>query len=191
VGQPLPFPGSPFTAPKPGCYPRLQRRREQSDGMDSAQPLEFEVGRRLSAAGATLATAESCTGGLVAHRITNVSGSSGYFLGGLVTYSNEAKVHFLGVSPDVLAAHGAVSEPVARAMAQGARRRFGADWAVGITGIAGPTGGTPQQPVGLVYIAVAGAHGAVATENRFEGSREEIKAQSAERALALLLERIE
>jgi nicotinamide-nucleotide amidase len=158
--------------------------------MEYAQPLEYELGRRLAASGATLATAESCSGGLIAHRITNVSGSSAYFMGGVVTYSNAAKVRFLGVSQEDLAAYGAVSEPVALAMAQGARSRFGVDWAVAVTGIAGPSGGTPQKPVGLVYIAVAGPGGAAATENRFQGSREEIKAQTAERALGLLLEQV-
>lgn len=158
--------------------------------MDCVQPLEYELGRRLSAAGESLATAESCSGGLLAHRITNVSGSSRYFLGGLVTYSNEAKERFLGVSGEALETHGAVSEPVARAMAKNVRGRFGADWGVGVTGIAGPTGGTPQKPVGLVYIAVAGPNGVLVTESRFEGTREEIKALTAERALGLLLERM-
>lgn len=158
--------------------------------MPSSEPLEYILGRRLTDLRATLATAESCTGGLVAHRITNVAGSSAFFLGGLIAYSNEVKERLLGVPAPVLAAHGAVSDPVALAMAQGARARLGSDWGLGITGIAGPGGGTPQKPVGLVYVAVAGPGGHAVTENRFRGSREEIKAQTAERALALLWEQL-
>lgn len=158
--------------------------------MSSSDPLEDLVGRRLAETGATMATAESCSGGLIAHRITNVAGSSAYYLGGVVTYSNDAKARLLGVPESALATHGAVSEPVARAMAEGVRDRFGADWGVGVTGIAGPGGGTPQKPVGLVYIAVAGAGGTVVVENRFEGSRETIKGQTAEKALDLLREQM-
>ncbi|MDX9976048.1 MAG: CinA family protein [FCB group bacterium] len=158
--------------------------------MDSTQSLEEKLARRLGVTHATVATAESCTGGLVAHRITNIAGSSSYFLGGVVTYSNEAKERLLDVPRADLEAHGAVSDPVARAMAEGARKTFGAEWGIGITGIAGPGGGTAQKPVGLVYIAVAGPAGVQVSENRFQGSREHIKAQSAERALGLLLEQL-
>lgn len=153
--------------------------------------LEERLGERLRERGATLATAESCSGGLIAHRITNVSGSSSYFLGGVVSYSNEAKTAFLGVSGDTLRASGAVSEPVAQQMAEGARVRFGADYAVACTGIAGPTGGSPDKPVGLVYIGVAGPHGACVERHQFEGNRESVKRQTADEAMRLVLETIQ
>jgi nicotinamide-nucleotide amidase len=107
----------------------------------------------------TLALAESCTGGHIAHRVTNVPGASEIFLGGVVSYANAAKTALLGVRPESLAAHGAVSETVAREMALGARAKFGADFALAVTGIAGPGGGTPEKPVGTVYIALASASG--------------------------------
>lgn len=153
--------------------------------------LETIVGERLTSMDRTLATAESCSGGLLAHRITNVPGSSVYFPGGVITYSNEAKVDLLGVSMEVLDREGAVSETVARQMAQGVRERFDADWGVGITGIAGPGGGSAEKPVGLVYIAVAGDRQTCVTRNLFEGSRESIKEQTAEQALRLLLEQLQ
>src|SRR6185295_16284796 len=118
--------------------------------------LESVVGDLLRAAGATLTAAESCTGGLFSQRITSVAGSSDYFLGGAVTYSNELKTQLVGVPADMIAEYGAVSEPVARAMAEGVRTHLGSDWGVGITGVAGPGGGTPEKPVGTVHVAVAG-----------------------------------
>ena len=121
--------------------------------------LEVVVGRALREQGKTLAVAESCTGGLIAERITDVAGSSAYFLGGVVAYANEAKQALLGVDAALLTEHGAVSEPVARAMAEGARERFGADLALATTGISGPDGGSEEKPVGLVYIALASAEG--------------------------------
>ncbi len=117
--------------------------------------LPVVVGRLLRNTGQTLALAESCTGGLIAEQLTDVAGSSDYFLGAVVAYANEAKVKLLGVPEDVLAEHGAVSEPVARAMAEGARQRFGADFGLATTGISGPGGGSPDKPVGLVQIALA------------------------------------
>jgi len=117
--------------------------------------LEEIVVRMLAAARKTIAVAESCTGGAIANRITNVSGSSEVFIDGCVTYSNESKVRLLGVREETLAAHGAVSEEVAREMAEGIRTRSGTDFAISTTGIAGPTGGTPDKPVGLVYIGFA------------------------------------
>jgi nicotinamide-nucleotide amidase len=117
--------------------------------------LEEAIGNLLSARALTIATAESCTGGNVAHKLTSVSGSSQYFLGGLIAYANEVKVRELGVDPAVLERHGAVSEEVARAMAEGVRRKFGTTIGVATTGVAGPTGGTDEKPVGTVWIAYA------------------------------------
>jgi nicotinamide-nucleotide amidase len=150
--------------------------------------LEETIGDRLRESGGSLATAESCSGGLIAHRVTNVAGSSAYFFGGVVSYSNEAKVSLLGVSKEVLAEHGAVSEAVARQMAEGARSRFGAKYAVACTGIAGPTGGTPDKPVGLVFVGVAGPKGTRVERCQFQGDRARIKDQTADRALSLVLE---
>ena len=112
--------------------------------------IEADLGKRLREREWTLATAESCSGGLIAHRITNVPGSSGYFLGGVVSYSNGAKVRMLDVRPESLDSYGAVSEEVAREMAEGAKNYFGSDVAIAVTGIAGPGGGTAEKPVGLV-----------------------------------------
>lgn len=119
------------------------------------QTLEAVVGKRLLERSLTIATAESCTGGLVAHRLTNVSGSSAYMLGGVVAYANVIKEKFLGVDPDVLRKHGAVSEAVVRHMAEGVRERFGADIGVATSGIMGPNGGTAEKPVGTVWIGYA------------------------------------
>lgn len=153
--------------------------------------LESEIGRLLIEQGATLATAESCSGGLIAHRITNVPGSSHYFLGGVVSYSNAAKESLIGVSANTLGAHGAVSESVAREMAEGVRARFGSGYATACTGIAGPSGGTADKPVGLVYIGVTGPKETRVERCRFVGDREEIKQQTADRALELLKEMLE
>jgi PncC family amidohydrolase len=117
--------------------------------------IEEEIGSLLIAQGLTLVTAESCTAGLLAHRITNVPGSSAYYLGGFVTYANEVKEDHLGVRHETLLTHGAVSEQTAREMARGARQRMGSDVAISVTGIAGPDGGTIEKPVGLVYVALS------------------------------------
>lgn len=149
--------------------------------------LEEQIGKLLRVQGLTLATAESCTGGLVAHRITNVPGSSAYYLGGFVAYSNRAKEQFLAVRHETVLAHGAVSEEVAREMARGARQQMQADVAVAVTGIAGPGGGTPEKPVGLVYVALSAADAEHCRRHQWPGDRLANKEQSAEAALRLLL----
>lgn len=146
---------------------------------EDGQTLAGAVGAALAAAGQTLALAESCTGGLLGQMVTAVPGASEYFLGGAVCYADRAKAELLGVPGELIRSHGAVSEPVAAAMAEGARRRFGADWAVGITGIAGPTGGTADKPVGLVFIALAGAAGTKVHRHVFGGTREIVRQRAA------------
>jgi nicotinamide-nucleotide amidase len=149
--------------------------------------LESVVGRLLGARGATIAVAESCTGGLVAERMTRVPGSSAWFLGGAVAYSNQAKTSLVGVPADLLAREGAVSEATATALARGARDRFGASWGIGITGIAGPDGGTPTKPVGTVHIAVAADDGSLRHRVAvYPGDRERVRWQSSQWALDML-----
>lgn len=150
------------------------------EGIDT---MESVVGRLLTERGMTLATAESCTGGLIAERVTDVPGSSVYFLGGVVSYSNEAKAAMLGVPEDVLAREGAVSEPVIRAMAEGVRERFGSDFGVATSGISGPGGGTPEKPVGLVWIALATAEGTHADSFVFQVDRSRHRRLTAQVAL--------
>jgi nicotinamide-nucleotide amidase len=153
---------------------------------ESERRVEAVVGELLRARKLKLATAESCSGGLLAHRLTNVPGSSDYFERGFVTYSNEAKAAELGVPEALLEAHGAVSEPVAAAMAEGVRRVAGTDLGIAITGIAGPAGGTEEKPVGLVYIALSSSEGTRAHRLQFFGDRERIKNWSAAIALNML-----
>ncbi|WP_435152964.1 CinA family protein [Haladaptatus sp. DFWS20] len=160
---------------------------------DSA-PIERRLGDVLRDAGATIATAESCTGGLIGSLLTDISGSSDYFDRGFVTYSYDAKMEHLGVTREALDEHGAVSDPVARQMARGVRDVAGTTWGVATTGIAGPTGGTPEKPVGTVFIGVAfadewesGGSYAVVERYEFDGTREEIKTQIARQALADVL----
>jgi PncC family amidohydrolase len=157
---------------------------------DDLVDLARHAGTLLRARGATLATAESCTGGLVGSLITAVPGSSDVYLGGVIAYANSAKVALLDVDPRVLSRSGAVSAPVARAMAIGARRRLVSDYAVAITGIAGPSGGTPARPVGLVYVALAAPAGVSTRRLRLSGSRAEIRAAAARAALAWLVDEI-
>ena len=149
--------------------------------------LEKQIGELLSERGWTLAVAESCTGGLLGHRITNVSGSSSYFRGGVISYSNEVKESILGVPEETLIEHGAVSKETAQAMAQGARRLLGTDVALSVTGIAGPTGGTTEKPVGLVYVGLAAEGADLWEKHIWQGDRAENKQQSAQAALELLL----
>ena len=148
--------------------------------------LEEIVGRLLTEQGLTIAVAESCTGGLIAHQLTNVPGSSAYFIGGVVAYSNEVKERVLGVSSEILSLYGAVSEECAREMARGARCLFGADVAISSTGIAGPTGGTPEKPVGLVYVALATPDLERCERHLWQGDRLENKLQTSEAALEML-----
>jgi competence/damage-inducible protein CinA-like protein len=154
--------------------------------------LESVVGCLLRSAGATLAAAESCTGGLFSQRVTAVAGSSDYFLGAAVTYSNELKTKLVGVPPEMLAEHGAVSEPVARAMAEGVRRNLGSDYGVGITGVAGPGGGSEEKPVGTVHIAIAGPRDGEVDHRklRLPGDRDRVRRFSAQLALEMLRRRL-
>lgn len=148
--------------------------------------LETVVVRLLTERKQTLATAESCTGGLIAHRITNVPGASAVFLTGLVSYSNKAKQKFLGVRAETLAEHGAVSKAVAREMAEGARRQTGADFVLSVTGVAGPTGGTPAKPVGTVFSGLATSAETLVEQNFNPYDRETFKQATANQALELL-----
>ena len=158
--------------------------------MTAVLQLATELGVALTARGWMAATAESCTGGLIAGAITDVSGSSGWFERGFVTYSNEAKIELLGVRPETLSRFGAVSEETARAMVAGALERSRADVAVAVTGVAGPTGGTPEKPVGLVWLAW-GVRGAAveAASRRFPGNRAAVREATVAVALDGLLER--
>ena len=151
-----------------------------------ADTLEQVVGRLLGARGLTLSVAESCTGGLLGHRLTNVAGSSAYFERGVVVYSNRAKQELLGVPEDVLRTHGAVSGPCAEAMARGICERSGSACGLAVTGIAGPDGGSPQKPVGTVFFGVAVSGAVTSRRFRFLGDRVAIKWQSAQTALDLL-----
>ncbi len=154
------------------------------------ESLEEVVGMYLVMKQKTLATAESCTGGLLSERITRVPGSSEYFLGGTVCYSNELKTRFAGVAPKLLETYGAVSRPVAQALAEGIRQKTNASVGIGITGIAGPGGGTDEKPVGMVFIAVADERGTEVREFRFPGDRERIRLLSSQFALEMLRRRI-
>ncbi len=147
------------------------------------ETLEDVVARVLAENHATIAVAESCTGGMLAERLTNVPGSSNYFLGGVVCYANELKTALVGVPPELIEAKGAVSSEVALALADGIRRRTGATLGVGVTGIAGPGGGTPEKPVGLVHIGIADERGPRERELRFPGDRERIRLYASQAAL--------
>lgn len=160
-------------------------------------PLEYQIGPLLRAKGLKLVLAESCTGGLVGHRVTNVPGSSDYYLGSITAYAYEAKERLLGVNHADLISYGAVSQEIALAMARGVRQAlatdFGSDHMIGIsiTGIAGPGGGTPSKPVGLVWIGFSTPSGDFANSYIWPGNREENKASSAEQALRTLWEYLE
>jgi PncC family amidohydrolase len=151
------------------------------------QPLELQVGSALRSRGWTLALGESCTGGLIGHRLTQVPGSSDYFLGGVVAYAYDAKERLLQVRHQTLYDHGAVSRETALEMAHGARLAFGADIGLAVTGIAGPSGGLPDKPVGLTWIAVSTRQRQVAEQHVWPGDRTAVKEQSSEAAMRLLL----
>ena len=153
--------------------------------------LEVIVGELLKRRGMRLAVAESCTGGLVGHRITNVPGSSAYYEGSITSYSNDIKESVLGVQHDTLYAYGAVSEQVAQEMASGVRRFFRVAVGLSVTGIAGPGGGTPEKPIGLVYVALVAPDGEWVEKYVWDGNRRENKERSAEAVLDLLYRYLE
>jgi PncC family amidohydrolase len=155
------------------------------------KPLEVLVGELLIERGLKLAVAESCTGGLISHRITNISGSSSYFFGGVTAYANKVKIKLLGVSPETLEKFGAVSFETVLEMAKGVRVVLSADIGISTSGIAGPTGGTPDKPVGTVWIGIDSAGSGAALIFHFEGSRLSIKEQAADKALQLLVNHLQ
>lgn len=157
----------------------------------SKSALEAIVGRLLERHGLTLAVSESCTGGLVSHRITDVPGSSAYYRGSITAYSNDVKERLLGVQSGTLDRHGAVSEQTALEMARGVRRALRADIGLAVTGIVGPGGGTPQKPVGLVYVALAAPDGEWVRRHKWGGDRWENKSLSADALLELLRDYLE
>jgi nicotinamide-nucleotide amidase len=145
------------------------------------------VGKKLSATGRTIAVAESCTGGLLGKLLTDVPGSSKYFIGGWITYSNKAKVNELGIDSAMIEEYGAVSEQVCAEMARGARKKAGTDFAIAITGIAGPGGETEQKPAGLVYISIDSVDGCRTRRFVLPGERVSVRLRTAQTALNLLL----
>jgi PncC family amidohydrolase len=155
------------------------------------QGLEFQIARYLRERGLTVACAESCTGGMLMHRLTNVPGSSAYLLGGVVAYSNMVKHSLLGVQENTLNVFGAVSEQVAAAMARGIRGAIGANIALSITGIAGPDGGTPEKPVGLTFVSLSTADMTIVRRFEWQGDRIANKEASVEAALKMLLEHLQ
>jgi len=153
--------------------------------------LSSDIGQLLIENNLTVATAESCTGGLLGHYLTGVSGSSAYFLGGVIAYSNRIKEQMLGVQSQTLLQHGAVSEETACEMAEGIQRKFEADIGLSTTGIVGPTGGTPTKPVGLVWIGTSTKTTTQAFECHFKGSRNEVKTGTVKEILTRLLDHLE
>jgi nicotinamide-nucleotide amidase len=165
---------------------KILERLQENVFSVNGEELEEVVGKMLRSQKKTLAVAESCTGGLLGNRITNIPGSSDYFLQGIVAYSNQAKINALGVKPSILKKQGAVSPEAAQAMARGIREKAQSNYSLGITGIAGPSGGSLGKPVGLVYIALAWEKGTEVSKNMFLGNREKIKFQSCQKALDML-----
>ncbi len=156
----------------------------------NGRSIEEVVGDLLRKSQATIAVAESCTGGLLGERLTSTPGSSDYFLGGFITYSNDMKIEVLGVPPEILAEHGAVSKPAAEAMAEGARRRAHSTYALSITGVAGPDGGSEAKPVGTAFIGLAGPSGTEVVHRQFLGDRARIRSFASQIALDLLRRRL-
>lgn len=156
--------------------------------MTDLSALALTLGELLQARGETVATAESCTGGLIATAITEIPGCSAWFGFGFVSYANAAKQHMLAVPAALLTQHGAVSEAVVGAMAEGARTAAVADWAIAVSGVAGPAGGSPEKPVGTVCLAWAGAAGIRTQMRHFAGNRQAVRQQTAEYALAGLID---
>ena len=152
--------------------------------------LVERLAQALRARGAMLATAESCTGGLIAGACTEISGSSDWFERGFVTYSNAAKTELLGVSTELLAVHGAVSEPVVRAMTEGALARAPVQWSLAVTGVAGPTGGSAAKPLGTVWFGWAGPDGVTSEHRLFPGDRQAVRQATVAHALEGLLSRL-
>ncbi|MDY6867892.1 MAG: CinA family protein [Chloroflexota bacterium] len=152
--------------------------------------LSSEIGKLLTDESLTIASAESCTGGLIGHILTGVSGSSQYYLGGVIAYSNRIKEEILGVQSQTLLQHGAVSKETACEMAKGIRKIFEADIGVATTGIAGPTGGTPTKPVGLVWIGISTKPNTQAFEYHFKGSRNDVKTSTVKAILTRLLDQL-
>jgi nicotinamide-nucleotide amidase len=163
----------------------------RGDFLDYQEHLEFEISRLCIETGSTIALAESCTGGMISSRITDVPGSSQYFPGGFVVYSNEAKVKFLGVPAEEIRKSGAVSASTALFMADGIRRALGSDLGLAVTGIAGPGGGSEEKPVGLVFFGVSDAGGSQAHRFIFTGDRAEIRNKATQEALFLLKQSLE
>jgi len=159
-------------------------------GEDLHMELEKRIGNLLREKGYTLSIAESCTGGLICDRITNVSGSSGYFMGGMVTYSNESKAEHLGIPSAIIKRHGAVSPQVARRMAQGVRKALHTTFGLSTTGVAGPTGGTKRSPIGRVFIGISDGRRTCVKKLDLKGSRREIKKKATEKALQFFYERL-
>ncbi len=159
--------------------------------MEEKDILEARVARVLLAKGYRLSTAESCTGGLISHRLTNIPGSSNYFDRGVIVYSNESKIDMIGVPQDVIIKNGAVSEQTAKAMAEGVRDLAKTDIGLAVTGIAGPGGGTKEKPVGLVYIGLASIRPTLVEKFNFSGGRQEIKKKTSDAALNMVLHALE
>ena len=165
----------------------VNKANHSSYYLDTAAVALHELHRALVAAGVTVATAESCTGGLLATYLTEMPGSSAYFMGGVAAYANAAKISLLGVRPELIHQYGAVSREVAEAMAQGVRRCLGSQFGISLTGIAGPTGGSIDKPIGTVYCGLAGPHGVESWRWELAGSRGDIRGQAAIGALSQLL----
>lgn len=157
---------------------------------EDCETMEELVARAMTSRHLTLATAESCTGGAIAQRLTALAGASEYFRGGVVAYSNDVKINMLGVSTDTLATHGAVSEETVREMAEGARTRLGADYAVATSGVAGPSGGTPEKPVGTVWTAIAGPDGTIAKLLHYGDRRQQTIDRTCNQVLADIVRRV-